>query len=323
MHLRLHRRPVLLFAIFASLLFSAVAGASGHVWVTDELGDTVTVIDVETNEVLATLWTEGHMPHNVRFSPDGRLAYVFSVGSSTIEAFDTQTFELVHVIQDQVGKSNHDGAWTVDGAELWSANTAGNDIAIIDAVTNEIVARIQAPGRTPALVNFSPDGARAYVPQINSGDVAVFDVATREHLATVPAGHGAMGTVLFVEREELWVTGGNDNLIAIIDTARDELKELIHLRSHPHDLRATPDGKQVVVSLRDSNAVVVFDVASRTVVGAVGTELRPDMVAITADGRYAYVTNRASDSVTKIDLVNLQQVTTIPVGAGPHGIAVR
>jgi YVTN family beta-propeller protein len=45
-------------------------------------------------------------------------------------------------------------------------------------------------------------------------------------------------------------------------------------------------------------------------------------VAISADGTRAYAANGLSDTVSIVDLASAKVVGTVPVGAGPWGIAV-
>ena len=49
--------------------------------------------------------------------------------------------------------------------EIWGVSTAGGFVWVLDARTNQVIARIQV-GPLPYALDFSADGARAYVTEI-------------------------------------------------------------------------------------------------------------------------------------------------------------
>src|SRR4051812_6638762 len=68
--------PVLLCAVFISTLPAAAA----RVLVTNERSGDVTVIDADSNQVIATI-PVGKRPRGIRVSPDGKRAYVAVSGT--------------------------------------------------------------------------------------------------------------------------------------------------------------------------------------------------------------------------------------------------
>src|SRR5450631_4658588 len=61
--------------------------------------------------------------------------------------------------------------------EIWGVSTAGSFVWILDARTNRITARIPV-GSLPYTLDFSPDGARAYVASSGSNTIAAIDCRT-------------------------------------------------------------------------------------------------------------------------------------------------
>jgi YVTN family beta-propeller protein len=59
---------------------------------------------------------------------------------------------------------------------MYTANSDGNSVSVIDTVTYEVTAEIPAPGG-PTSVSMLPNGTQAYVTLLQPGRVLVLDVA--------------------------------------------------------------------------------------------------------------------------------------------------
>ncbi len=113
-------------------------------------------------------------------------------------AFDTGSHELVHTAGSG-GVDVHGVRLHPDGGELWQVNRGSDNGQVIDPETFEVVAELDFTGDTPDILDFSPDGERAFVslrgPEPQSGDphvatgstpgFSVIDVAAREVVDTV------------------------------------------------------------------------------------------------------------------------------------------
>src|SRR3990172_1917893 len=65
----------------------------GTVWVANEYGNNITVIDVATNQVLTTL-TGVEGPHNLQVAPDGKTVWAVSGHESLALMIDAETYQL-------------------------------------------------------------------------------------------------------------------------------------------------------------------------------------------------------------------------------------
>lgn len=124
--------------------------------------------------------------------------------------FDTDTFELLSTASSG-GVDAHGVRITPDGSTFWQVNRGSDDGQIIDASTFEVIGSIDA-GDTPDILDFSPDGAYAYItqrgPNPRSGDphvavgqrpgVLIVDVATGAHVAVLepPTARNTDGAVV-------------------------------------------------------------------------------------------------------------------------------
>jgi YVTN family beta-propeller protein len=89
------------------------------------------------------------------------------------------------------------------------------------------------------------------------------------------------------------------------------------------DIAATPDGKQVWLTLKDVGRTMVFDAAPPFAVLKVldtGPITNHVNIAVNGNGQFAYVTVGGLNQVKVFRTDNFTQVATIDVGALPHGL---
>ena len=161
----------------------------GRLLVTAEGTRELVVVDPLGAKVLQRIPTGGEISHMVAASPDGRRAYVPSLGNGAVTVIDLKPGKVVSQIATGKGAEGID--ITPDGREIWVANRDANTISIIDAGLLQVVFTIRAP-EFPIRVKITPDGRRAVVSYTGSGDVAVYDVATRAEVKRIPIGRDAV-----------------------------------------------------------------------------------------------------------------------------------
>jgi YVTN family beta-propeller protein len=201
---------------------AALAGAT-KVYVADEEGDTVTVLDATSFAKLATI-PVGREPHNIQVSPDGRWAWV------TINS---------EVEGKTKGPAKHAPA-AMPRAEH-EAMTAAGQVWVIDTATDRLVDKIRV-GKHPAHVVLSPDGRFAYVTNGGDDTVSVIETATRTALATIPVGAYPHGIRVSPDGREAYVANLKDGSVSVIDTeARKEIAK-IAVGKGPAQVGFAPEG---------------------------------------------------------------------------------
>ena len=81
-------------AFAATLLMSASPAFAYKVFVYNEKGNDVTVLDGETNVIIHTI-KAGQRPRGIVTSPDGKKVYVCASDDDTIEVYDTTTYAKI------------------------------------------------------------------------------------------------------------------------------------------------------------------------------------------------------------------------------------
>ncbi len=207
----------------------------GRLLVTAEGKKELVVVDPLAAKVMQRIPTASDVSHMVAASPDGRRAYVASLGSGGVTVIDLRPGKVVAQIQTGKGAEGLDV--TPDGREIWVANREANTITVIDAALLQVVFTIRAP-EFPIRVKFTPDGRRAVVAYTGSGDVAVYDVATRAEVKRIPIGRDAVegtqarifskrfgsspapvGVFISPDGTRAWVAASHADVVAVIDIA--------------------------------------------------------------------------------------------------------
>ncbi|HAJ35079.1 MAG TPA: hypothetical protein DCL15_05250, partial [Chloroflexi bacterium] len=104
---------------------SATAPLAGAVWIANEEGNSLTVVDAATNAVVTTL-TGIPAPHNVQVSPDGRTVWVVSGHEGLAIAVDAQELSLLGVAP--VGSAPAHVIVSPDGATAYVTNSGDNTV---------------------------------------------------------------------------------------------------------------------------------------------------------------------------------------------------
>ncbi|HXD96311.1 MAG TPA: cytochrome D1 domain-containing protein [Candidatus Acidoferrum sp.] len=309
----------------ALLLLVTGPAAAASLFVTNTKSDSVSVIDTNTFEVLATIPVGNGKPNRIVFHPDGKWAWVVYDKSHDLGVIDADTRKLVKRVK--IGGNPYNLSFTPDGRYLlvldWSSDTSNDEIIFYDLQAEKIDGRVEV-STWPAHSVFSRDGKRLYVSGETAGDLTVIDVTTRTTVARhVHGGGDAMGLALAADGKILYAAAGENKTILKIDTATNKPIGTIALPGIVHESTLTLDGRYLYTTLRRSNKIVVVDTASDKIVTTIPQKGYPDLVTMEPTGRHALVTNRWADHVSVIDLTTHAQVRTIPVGKAPHGMALR
>ncbi len=163
---------------FGSPFYIAISPDGTRAYVSNEDLDTISVIDTATRTVVATI-PVGDSPRGVAFTPDGTRAYVANILSNTVSVIDVATNAVVATIPRP---APNNVAVTPDGSRLYV--TQAQSMSVIDTATNTVLDAFALPG-IPSGVDFSPDGAFAYVVKI-APSVSVLETVGNTEVAVIP-----------------------------------------------------------------------------------------------------------------------------------------
>jgi PQQ-dependent catabolism-associated beta-propeller protein len=132
-----------------------------QVWISAEIGGTVSVIDNASKQVVKKitfeiqgLRSEAIQPVGVRITADGKKAYVALGPANRVAVVNTETYEVEKYIL--VGQRVWQLAFTPDGKNVISTNGLSNDITFIDTESDEPIKSVTV-GALPWGVTVAPN----------------------------------------------------------------------------------------------------------------------------------------------------------------------
>lgn len=300
-----------------ALFLSGTSEAAIHAFVTNQLSSSISVVDVATGTVIATIPTPDMCdPTGVAVMPDNSRAYVveatgevlvISVATNTIlEEFEIGVLPLYIAILP-------------NGTRAYVPNTNDDNVSVIDTATNTVIQTITA-GDFPYGVAATPDGQSILVTSLANNQVVVINVATNTVVNTIPVGTSPILIAVTPNGQKAFVTNNGSNTVSVIDLQTLVVTTIL-VGGQPVGVAITPDGTTAFVVNSTDNTVSVIDVASETVINTIAVGNFPNGVAISPDGLLAYVANYGDDNVTVIDVASQTVTGTITVGDGPIAIA--
>jgi YVTN family beta-propeller protein len=166
--------------------------------------------------------------------------------------------------------------------KLYVANSAGNDIHVIDLATNKVLRRVE--------VGPQPHGL----------------VAT------------AKGDRVFITIEN---TSGDEGELVWLDPANDTVTRRMKVGPRPNQLACTPDGKIAYVPCDDASWWVI-DTVKGEVLKKIPTGGRPHNTLCSADGKRMYLGPKGSYHVLIADTTTHQLVGELPLSDAPRPIVL-
>ena len=325
-------------------LLSVQAPAADRAYVSNEDGETVTVLNTRDGSVEATV-PVGKRPRGLKLSRDGSVLYVAVSGLPKCPPSvpDAECAKLKRDLQ-------------ADG------------IAMIDTATLKLRGLLKS-GSDPEQFDVSHDGKRLFIANEDSARVTVLDTSGGAILGTIPVGHEPEGVRMSPNGKWVLVTSETDSTVSIIDSSSREVLKTVHVGLRPRDLAFTPDSKMAYVSGEGDASLsrvpipsaepvtrvlqlsqtarpmgVVFDSARKRIYVSTGrggavavvqeegsggrllkeipVGARPWGIALSRDGRQLYTANGPSNDVTIVDTSSLSVVKKVPVGKGPWSVVV-
>ena len=299
----------------------STSGLTGSIWVANEAGNSLSVIDAATNRIVTTL-TGIEGPHNVQVAADGRTVWAVSGHDSLAVAVDTQNYTLLGAIP--VGNSPAHVIVSPDGATVWVSNSGDNTVSIIDTATYTIVQTIPV-GAFPHGLRPSADGGSVAVANMQGDSVSLIDTTTFE-VENIEAGVAPVQVAFAPDGGALYVTLNGADAVAKVDMDSRTVVGTAAVGDGPVQVYVTPDSRLALVANQGtadspSTTLSIVDAASMREVAQVETGLGAHGVAVEPGGRYAYVTNLYGSTLVVVDLAERTVVTTVPTGSSPNGVS--
>src|SRR6266566_4326615 len=210
-----------------------------------------------------------------------------------------------------------------DRRTLAVVSIGSNSVTFIDTATNAIK-HVAYVGRSPHEAFFRPDGKEVWVSIRGENYIAVLDGKTFKEKTRITVSNGPGMTIFSPDGQYGYVCSSFSPETIVIATAGHKVVGHVTQESpFCPDIAATPDGKQVWLTLKDVGKTMVFNARPPfDVVKVIDTGPITNHVNIVrnARGQFAYVTVGGLNMVKVFKTDTFEQVATIRTGALPHGL---
>jgi YVTN family beta-propeller protein len=198
-----------------------------------------------------------------------------------------------------------------------------NSVTFIDTATNT-VKHITYVGRAPHEAFWTPDGKEVWVTVRGENYVDVLDGMTFEEKTRIITPPGPGMTIFSPDDKYGYVCSSFNPVTDVISVASHKIVGTVkQVSPFCPNIAATPDGKQVWFTLKDTGKTQVFDAEppfNTLKILDTGPITNHVNIIHNANGTFAYVTIGGLNEVKVFRTDDFSQVATIPVGELPHGV---
>jgi YVTN family beta-propeller protein len=291
---------------FAGPMFSAEAGQAPYaagvpdipisgrdrIYAAEQFSNTVSVIDPSRNVLLGVIRLGDPQPGNLSPLYRGQL--------------------LVHGM-----------GFSPDGRTLAVVSIGSNSVTFIDTATNAVIHTTYL-GRAPHEAFYTPNGSEVWVTVRGENYVSVIDARTYAEKTRIAVPNGPGMQIFSPDGKYGYVCSSFTPEVEIVTVTDHRI--VAHVpQASPFcpNIAASPDGKQVWFTLKDTGVVQVFD--GRPPFEMLHTIRSGPLTnhvnfVRNAHGSFAYVTVGGLNEVKVYRLADFVQTATIHVGNLPHGI---
>jgi YVTN family beta-propeller protein len=288
-----------LYVPLPCLAAPATAAAVERLYVSDETGGNVVIVDPKNATVVARI-AVGKRPRGIQVSPDSERVYVALSG-------------------------NPMGGPNVDESKLPPPDRRYDGIGVVDLAAQKLINTYQS-GADPEAFALSHDGKVLYVSNEDSAQMSAVDLTTGKVRATVAVGSEPEGVVVSADDRVVYVTCETSNNVYAVDAHRMKVLGTIPTQKRPRAIFLADAAKRGYVTDEFGAALTVFSTDDYQVVKTISLGdpkvVRPMGIAST-DGRRLYVTTGRFGALLEVDPETGTVLRSVAkVGARPWGVAL-
>jgi YVTN family beta-propeller protein len=315
----LKRTAALLFGIAAALV-SLTAHAEPFAYITNQGSHDVSVIDLATQKVVATV-PVGRSPAGVVASSRAGRVFISNPDSKTISVIDMRAQRVVDTFAAGDGPVGIDAA--PDGAFVYAADWYRNRLLVFEAgaAPGRASAYTEiAVGQAPAGVAATDRAGMVFVAERDDDSVALVDAPGKRVRARVHVGDHPFALLFDAPRQRLYALNVMSDDVSVIDTRDlDHLAVIatIKVGKAPYGAALTTGGAMIYVTNQHDDTVSVIDAQTMKLAHTLKGFGYPEGVATFGDR--VYVVNWMDDRVSVLDAGSGDEIGSIATGKNSRG----
>ena len=293
----------------------AVDPALGKVYVTNYGSGTLSIINVATLAVAATI-PIGQNPRRVLSNAARSRVYVTNdTTPGQLTVLDGKNFGIVTTIP--VGNKPRALAADFLVNEIYVSNSTGNSVSFVDTTANSVVATV-AVGTGPGGLDVNHRLGKIYVASATDNTVSVIDQHTRT-VKTIPVGKSPSLARVAERIGMVYVNNVGDQTMSVIDSASDTVIKTLPVGAGTSTNFTSVSGVYHRAYLPNAvdNTLTIIDTDANAVVKTVSVGATPVEVIADGNGGDLYVVCQGDNSVTVINAQTETVSGSFAVGGSP------
>jgi YVTN family beta-propeller protein len=291
----------------------------------NSFNDTLAVIDLKTDQLVGHLPT-GQAPVNPTFNRDWSKLYVANSQDGTLTVIDARTSRVVDTIP--AGGPKPSGLrFLPDGRHLvisYLGETTKDQstLGVMDLQSGKLIKNIPV-GSQSERFDITPDGKFAYVGNLTAQSISVVDLEKGTIAATIPTPEPLPFNVLVSPKgARAYVANVMGSSILEIDTATNEVIQVIKTAAGPNGMTFTPDGDNILITNVYAGRLQAYNLSSKVVNDGAYVGLLPGFIRLAPDGLKGVFVRPYGRQVSVFDGTTLQVIKNIETGIGPSTVAI-
>jgi YVTN family beta-propeller protein len=273
----------------------AVNPKRSEVYAVNTGSDSVSVIDVTSNSIVATIGVH-HRPYFIAVAPDGQRAYVPNSGSNTVSVLDLDLRR--EIAAAATGEGPGVARVSPDNRTLVVTNAHSGSVSIYsisDSDTHPLSFRDSFSGCTGATdAAILPDSSKVFIACSGSHQVMAI------WLAAAP---------------DSW-RGKED-----VSLQHDQLLTFLDVGMTPTSLAMEPNGNEIFSTNFDSDSISEISTWTNVVLGTYVIGAKPVRAVISGDNSTLWATNFGADSASLYSIDDGRMEVGVRTGSRPDALA--
>jgi len=175
-------------------------------------------------------------------------------------------------------------------SKLYVANSAGNDVHVVDTATNRVIKRVEV-GPEPHGMTATGAGDRIFITIENTkgetGELLWFDPATDTVTRRMKIGPRPNQLASTPDGKLVYIPC-DDASWWVVDTEKGEVLTRIATGGRPHNTLSSPDGKRMYLGPKGSYHVLIADAVSHKLTGEIPLSDAPRPIALSRNEKRLY-----------------------------------
>jgi YVTN family beta-propeller protein len=302
----------------ANQLASSVRDIPTRVYVPNSMSNTVSVIDPSSLNVIDEFPVQA-LPQHVVPSWDMQTLYVNNNNGNTLTPIDPRTGKPGADIPID---DPYNLYFSPDGTKAIVMAERNNAVDFYDPKTWTLIKKVPIPHAGVNHAEFSADGKTMVASCEFSGYLVRIDLDRMQITGELNVGGKPVDVKLSPDGSVMFNANETKDGVTVVDWANMQELGFIDTGKGAHGLYPSRDGTKLYVTNRGAGSVTVIDFATRKVDGTWHFGGSPDMGGVSSDGKQLWLSGRYNSEVYVIDTSTGQLIKKIPVGNGPHGLAI-